>query len=169
MTERAQRFLTWLLPWPAISLLVLIIWLLLNESVSPGQIFLGALLALTAPRLLTTLDMPPLRIRRPWAIVRLLGNVQIDIIISNYRVARTILFSGPGRESGHVLVPLQIRSPYALAALACIVTATPGTAWVSYNPGTGVMLMHVLDVNDADELVAAVTWRYERWLMQVFE
>jgi len=169
MRGRANRFLAWLLPWPAVSALVLTVWLLLNQSLSPGQIFLGLLLALTAPRFLTTLDAPPLRIRRPWALVRLLGNVLPDIFISNYKVTRAILFSGPERQAGHVLVPLSIRSPWSLAMLACILTATPGTAWISFNPQTGLLLMHVLDLKDADELAGAITRRYERWLQQVFE
>lgn len=169
MTGRASRFLAWLLPWPAVSALVLAIWLLLNQSVSPGQIFLGLLLALTAPRLLTMLDTPPLRMRRPWALVRLLGNVLPDIFISNYKVTRAILLSGPERRAGHILVPLSIRSPWSLAMLACIITATPGTAWISFNPQNGLLLMHVLDLKDADELAGAITRRYEQWLLQVFE
>lgn len=169
MIRTVRRFATWLLPWPSVSIAVLVIWLLLNQSVSPGQIVLGLLVALTAPRLLTALDMPPLRLRRPWALVRLMGNVVPDVLISNYKVTRAILFSGEERKSGHVLVPLTIRSPYALSALACILTATPGTAWVTYNPHTGVLLMHVLDRQDADELAAAITRRYEQWLLQVFE
>lgn len=164
-----RRFLTWLLPWPAVSAATLIVWLLLNQSVSPGQIVLGAALALTAPRVLGALDMPPLRLRRPMAALRLLANVLPDIAVSNYRVARAILFGGPEREGGHVLVPLTIRSPYALAVLACILTATPGTAWVSYNPHTGVLLMHVIDRREADTLADAITQRYERWLLEVFE
>lgn len=169
MTGRARRLYAWLLPWPAISALLFVIWLLLNQSVSPGQIFLGILVALTAPRLLTIVDMPPLRMRRPWALVRLLGNVLPDILVSNYKVTRAILFSGRERQPGHVLVPLSVRSPWSLAMLACILTATPGTAWISYNPGDGVLLMHVLDMKDADELAGSITRRYEQWLQQVFE
>lgn len=166
---KTRRFLAWLLPWPAVSAATLIVWLLLNQSLSPGQIVLGALLALTAPRLLTALDMPPLRLKRPWAAIRLIANVLPDIAVSNYRVATAILFNPRERESGHVLVPLTIRSPYSLAVLACILTATPGTAWVTYNPHTGVLLMHVLDKQDANTLADAITRRYERWLLQVFE
>lgn len=169
MMQTVRRFGAWLLPWPSVSVVVLAIWLLLNQSVSAGQIVLGLLVALTAPRLLTTLDMPPLRLRRPWALLRLLGNVVPDVLVSNYKVSWAILFGGDERQSGHVLVPLTIRSPYALSALACILTATPGTAWVTYNPHTGVLLMHVLDRRDADMLADAITRRYERWLLQVFE
>lgn len=166
---KLRRFMTWLLPWPVISALTLAVWLLLNQSVSPGQIVLGLAVALTAPRLLTQLDLPPLRLRRPWGVIRLLGNILPDILVSNYKVTRAILFSGAERESGHVLVPLTIRSPYSLSVLACILTATPGTAWVAYNPHTGVLLMHVLDKKDADTLAEAITRRYEYWLLEVFE
>ena len=70
--------------------------------------------------------------------------------------------------SGFVRVPLDMRDPYGLAALACIITATPGTVWVEYDSAKGTMLLHVLDLIDGDDWVRIIKDRYERRLMEIF-
>jgi multicomponent K+:H+ antiporter subunit E len=62
-----------------------------------------------------------------------------------------------------------MRDPYGLAALACIITATPGTVWVEYDSAQGTMLLHVLDLVDEEEWVRIIKDRYERRLMEIFE
>ena len=39
-----------LLPSPLLSLALTVMWLVLNESVSPGQIILGVVIGVAAPR-----------------------------------------------------------------------------------------------------------------------
>ena len=53
--------------------------------------------------------------------------------------------------------------------LSCIITSTPGTAWVEYAPDTGVLLIHVLDLVAKDEWIALIKNRYESMLMEIFE
>jgi multicomponent K+:H+ antiporter subunit E len=56
-----------------------------------------------------------------------------------------------------------------LAALACIITATPGTLWVEYDSADNTMLLHVLDLIDDEEWVRIIKGRYEKRLMEIFE
>ena len=60
-------------------------------------------------------------------------------------------------------------APYGLAALACIITATPGTLWVEYDSADNTMLLHVLDLIDEEEWVRIIKDRYETRLMEIFE
>jgi multicomponent K+:H+ antiporter subunit E len=57
----------------------------------------------------------------------------------------------------------------ALAVLACIITSTPGTAWAGYDPVSGLLRIHVLDLVDDATWVRTVKERYERRLMEIFE
>ncbi|MFC7544175.1 Na+/H+ antiporter subunit E [Siccirubricoccus deserti] len=68
-----------------------------------------------------------------------------------------------------MLIPLDMRNPYGLAALACIVTATPGTVWVEYDSTRSTMLLHVLDLIDEAQWRQIIKDHYERPLMEVFE
>lgn len=157
------------LPSPPTTLGLLALWLLLNQSVSPGHILLGSILGLLGPFLLKRLDVPPLKLRRPGAILRLLGVFVADMIRSNIAVARVILADHPGRRAGFVWIPLRLRSRYGLAALACLITATPGTSWVSYDPATGMLVIHVLDLTEGDDWSALIERRYVGLLVEIFE
>lgn len=161
--------MTRLLPYPVISALLLAMWLILNQSVSAGHILFGALCAFLGPLALTLLDVPPIRVRRPGAILRLVGTTLVDIVKSNIAVARIVLRPNLKRRAGFVAIPLEMRSPYGLAALACMLTATPGTCWVSLDPADGMLIIHVLDLDDDYDWAAAIKHRYERLLMEIFE
>ncbi len=156
--------------YPILSLCLLGMWLLLNLSLSPGQIVLGAVLAIIGGGLLRAVQTPKQRVRSPLAVIKLALLVLMDIIRSNVAVAIIIL--GPRHKkptSDFINVPLDIRNPYALSVLACIVTATPGTMWVNFSSGNGVLLMHVLDLIDEQAWVETIKGRYERLLKEIFE
>src|SRR3546814_8776365 len=132
------------LPYPLLSLALLVLWLLLNQSLTPGQIILGVVLGLGGALALTALEPPKLRLRRPGAILELLFLVLRDIVRSNIAVAKIIL--GPRRKdlfSGFMIIPLDMRAPHGLATLAIIITATPGTLWVDFVSTRGTLMIHV--------------------------
>lgn len=164
-----------LLPYPLLACGFAALWLLLNESVGAGALLLAAVAAVVGGWLLRPLDLAqarpgaPIR-RRLAAILRLGWVVLAEIVRSNNAVARLILGLGNHRRtSGFVRIPLDMRSPYGLAVLACIVTATPGTVWVEYNSADSTMLLHVLDLVDETQWLGIVKDRYERPLMEIFE
>ena len=102
-------------------------------------------------------------------MLRLAGLVIADIVRSNIAVARIILGLEQRRwTSGFVELPLELRDPYGLATLACIITSTPGTAWAGYDSQASVLTLHVLDIGDAAALVESIKVRYERPLMEIF-
>jgi multicomponent K+:H+ antiporter subunit E len=159
--------LCWLLL--LLPLLLLLLWLLLNQSISPGHILLGAVVGLAGGWGLATLELPRAHVRRPVAICRLAGVVFLDIAKSNLAVARLILGLGRNKaSSGFVEIPLELDHPYGLAVLACIITSTPGTVWVDFDPATRTLTIHVLDVVDEAQWVRTIKDRYERPLLQIF-
>lgn len=156
------------LPFPRISAALLLAWLLLQQSLAPGQLLVGALLALTLPQLLAALGHTRAGAHRPRALLRLAGRVALDVARSNFTVAGLLLRPRP-RRAGFVRIPLTLRQPNGLALLACIVSATPGTIWVDYDAARGVLLLHVLDRADEDIWIDAIRGRYETLLLEIFE
>jgi multicomponent K+:H+ antiporter subunit E len=157
-------------PHPVFSAVLLAIWLLLNQSVSPGQILLGGLAALIGGWSLALLDASSLRPRRLSVAATLAALVVADIIRSNIAVARIILgFGRKGRGAGFVDIPLELRNPYGLAALACIITSTPGTLWVNFEETDGMLTIHVLDLVDEADWIRTIKARYERRLLEIFQ
>lgn len=157
------------LPFPFLSLTFLVLWLLLNQTTSLGQFILGCALALVGGRILLTLQLPRAPVRRLGTLLLLLFLVLVDIIHSNIAVGRIILGLGrQHRTSGFVRIPLDLRNPYGLATLACIITATPGTLWVNFNQQNGVLMIHVLDLIDEGDWISTIKGRYERRLLEIF-
>lgn len=157
---------TVLLLWLALTAM----WLLLNESVALGQVVLGGVFAWAAVRARALLQPAAVVLHRPLAAVALCGIVLADIVRSNVAVAAIVLRRGRGqRVAGFVEIPLATRHPAALATLACIITATPGTAWAGYDVRSNTLTMHVLDLVDGEAAVREIKDRYERRLMEIFE
>lgn len=157
---------------PLVLWLVLVItWLLLNGTVAFGHILLGAFLAWGVVLAVSKIRPLQPRIRNPQVIVRLLFVVLVDIIRSNVGVGRVILGMTGDRKvtAGFMHIPLEMRDPHGLAALSMIVTATPGTVWADFNEGTGVLTLHVLDLQDPEYWIDTIKNRYERPLMEIFE
>ncbi|WP_042422755.1 Na+/H+ antiporter subunit E [Comamonas granuli] len=159
-----------LLPAPLLSCALFVLWLLLNRSASPVSLVGAAVLALGVPLLTRGLRPLPVRIRRPGTIVRLGLRVMWDTTVSNLAVLRFILFPRLRRHpADFVHIPLQLRDPNGLAVLAMIVCITPGTVWAELSLDRSMLLLHVLEVDDAQAIAAHVQQHYERPLMEIFE
>jgi multicomponent K+:H+ antiporter subunit E len=162
--------MNWLLPYPLLSAALLVLWLLLNQSISVGHIVLGSVVAVLASWAMAALRPEKPRIRRPGVALRLLGMVLLDILRSNLAVGRIIVRSRePGVNAGFMTIPLDLRSRHGLAVLAIIITSTPGTIWVEYDAARGTLLLHVLDLVDETVWIRTIKGRYERMLMEIFE
>lgn len=157
-----------IVPYPLLTLSLFVMWILLT-GFSPGHVFLGALVALLVARVMLTLRPEPPKIRFSMAMIKLAGIVIADIVRSNIAVGRIVLFRPAGQQSGFMEFPTELRSPYALAVLAIIITATPGTLWLQHDAQRHRVLIHVLDLVDPDEWVTLIRDRYERLLMEIFE
>lgn len=160
------------LPHPILSLGLFGASLLLSGSTAPPSLALALLMALAAPQIMRALDVEPVRLRKPLTLLSFAGVVAWDIIRSNWEVALVVLglnASRDSRVSGFVHIPLEMRDRYGLAVLAVVITSTPGTIWVEYEDATGVLLLHILDLQDGDDWCARIKDRYERRLMEIFE
>lgn len=157
------------IPHPLVSVFLLFTWLMLTRF-SLGHLVLGSLIALGAGWSMSALHPASAHIRRWRVIPRLLAYLFVDIIRSNIEVTRLILTEGrSGRTSGLIVFPLQLRDANALACLALILTATPGTAWLEYASESGDLTLHVFDGRQAERYRAAIRDRYEPMLMEIFE
>lgn len=158
-----------ILPYPVLAASLLVMWLLLN-GLSLGHVVLGAIVALAASKAMTALEPAKPRLQRWGQIPVLIAVVFIDILHSNIAVLGIVLRGRRGQKnSGFLAIPLDLRDKTGLAILACIITSTPGTAWVDYHSGRNELLIHVLDLSDPEGLSRDIKQRYESRLMEIFE
>lgn len=157
------------IPYPFLSLVLVVLWLMLTRF-SLGYLILGTALSLVAGWAYSALHPVKPRVRRWRVVPQLIATLFWDIIRSNIAVARLLLTEGrSGRRSAFIQVPLQIRNQNALALLAIILTATPGTAWLEYDSTKGTLTLHIFDAAEADYYHDVIGKTYEPMLLEIFE
>ncbi len=161
----ARRISPGLVAWLAV------LWLLLNQTIAPGQVVLALVVGVALAWLTSALRPLGARIRNPHVIVSLLITVFVDVVRSNIAVAAIVYgIAGPRRvRSGFLKIPLELRDPHGLAGLSMIVTSTPGTVWVELAPDSSWVTLHILDLRDEEYWINWIKNRYERPLMRIFE
>lgn len=159
-----------LIPSPPLSIALLAVWLVLNQSVHPATVLFGALLAIVVPLITKGLRPATVRMRHPRTALRLLGIALHDLVASALTVAHRLLVRRTQElRPSFVQVPLRLRDPNGLAVLSMLVTLAPGTAWGELSLDGSLLLLHVFDLADEAAFIAMVQQRYEKPLMEIFE
>ena len=158
-----------ILPYPLLIIFLIIMWLSLT-SFTLGQLLIATVVALIAAQAMAALQPAKARLKRWKSLLKLTGIVLHDIVRSNIAVTKIILQGNKrARKSGFMTIPLDLRDPTGLTALAIIITSTPGTAWLDYNSARGILLLHIFDLVDETVWLDLIKNRYERLLLEIFE
>lgn len=168
------------LPSPFLSTLLFFVWLYLNNSISAGHVVLALFVAIVIPLMTSPFRTEQPVIVRPILAFRHLMLVLYDIVTANMQVA--ILILGPNKKltPGFVKIPLDIKHNTSITILASTVSLTPGTVSAEVLPWreslvTGktaeqrFLLIHVLNLEDEEELINTIKTRYEAPLMEIFK
>jgi multicomponent K+:H+ antiporter subunit E len=159
-----------LFPHPLLTLLLVLVWLALVNSVTLGGIVFGLIVATLVP--LFTAAYWPTRpvIRRPFRFAAYILLVIWDILVANVTVARIVLFMPNSRlRPAFVTVPLDLRTPEAITMFAGTITMTPGTVSADLSADGRALLIHCLHAPDPSGIADEVKTRYERRLKEIFE
>ncbi len=157
-----------ILPQPLLSLMLLLSWLVINNSIQPGSIVMGAIVALVIPWITHRFWEIHARVRNPLALLGYLGVVLVDIIRANFVVGRQVL--GPNRvlRSQLFRLDLDLQGALPISILAATITLTPGTVSCRISPDQSHLWVHALHADDASEEIAEIKRRYESRLIRVF-
>jgi multicomponent K+:H+ antiporter subunit E len=158
-----------ILPSPLLSAALFGLWLLLNDTVSPGHLLMAGVLAIGMPLLSASLRPQQANVGNARLLPRLILRVGRDVIVSAIEVARDIVrapWHAP--HSAFVRIPLELRDSHALASLAIITTVVPGTVWAELAPDRSWVLLHVWNLDDEASFIARYKSRYEHPLMEIF-
>ncbi|HHX90360.1 MAG TPA: Na+/H+ antiporter subunit E [Paracoccus sp.] len=157
-------------PQPILSLVLVVVWVLLVNTLTLNAVVFGAILGLIVPWITRAYwpDVP--RLRHPLKIAGFILIALYDIVVANIQVARILLFMPEAaRRPGWVTVPIELRSPEAITVLAGIITMTPGTLSADFAADNRSILVHCLHATDLDEVRDDIKHRYERRLKEIFE
>ncbi|MAF15043.1 MAG: Na+/H+ antiporter subunit E [Marinomonas sp.] len=156
-----------LFPMPFHSLLLFSVWLLMNNSISPGHIVLAAFFAISIPLLVNSMRDEQPKILKPWLALRYFFMVLKDILVANMQVA--VLVLGPIRklQPGFVAIPLDLTSDVGITVLASTVSLTPGTVSVEVSEDKCWLYVHALHLDNEQDLIDEVKQRYEQPIKEI--
>jgi multicomponent K+:H+ antiporter subunit E len=157
-----------ILPSIPLTIMVVVFWLLMSDSFTVGEFVLGLVLGVVIPLFAARLDREFARIGTLRPLPKLVAVTLWDILMSNIEVAAQVL----GRESklhpGFIWIPLDIANIHGIAALTSMITLTPGTVSAALSDDRKYLLVHVLNLQDEQKLIAEIKRRYEAPLMEIF-
>lgn len=159
-----------ILPHPFLTLTLIVVWQMLVNKLTLGNLILGAIFGLVIPVITSPYwpNRPDLR-----SLPRIVEYVLVvlwDICVANVQVAMIILFkSNANTKPAWVTIPLDLHTPEAITVLAGTITMTPGTVSSDLSADGRSLLVHCLDAPDPDAVRDEIKRRYERRLKEIFE
>lgn len=156
-------------PHATLSVFMLLLWLLLVNEVSSGQIVLGAILAWAIPYLTQGFWPESMTVRRPLVALKFIMVVLWDIVIANVNLVVLILGPGKRLQPAFMYLPLDIEQEFTITLLASTISLTPGTVSADLSMDGRYLLVHSLHVTDINAAVTQIKQRYETPLKEIFE
>ena len=164
------RAFQWLFPHPLLTVLLAVVWVLLQNKVTSGMVVFGLILGIIIPR--ATAVWWPDRPRgiRFGKFISYMLIVLWDILVANIQVAWIVLTRPNSKlRPAWVVIPLELQQPEAISILAGTITLTPGTVSADLSSGGHSLLVHALDTDNPDDVRDQIKQRYERRLKEIFE
>jgi multicomponent K+:H+ antiporter subunit E len=159
----------WVLPHPFLTLILTIVWIVLQNDISAGMIVFGLILGIIIPWGTSVWwpDQPhSFKLGKMFSYSLI---VMWDIMVANVQVAWIVLTrSNASLRPAWVIVPLDLRQPEAITILAGTITLTPGTVSADLSDEGHSLLVHALDTDDPDAVRDEIKQRYERRLKEIF-
>jgi len=164
-----MRAFRWLMPHPFLTLILAVVWILLQNQFSAGMFVFGIILGILIPWMTSIWWPDTPKGFRLGKMIRYSFMVIWDIMVANVQVA-WIVISVPNAKlkPAWIVVPLELRQPEAITVLAGTITLTPGTVSADLSDEGHSLLVHVLHTNDPDSVRDEIKNRYERRLLEIF-
>ncbi|MEM9583737.1 MAG: Na+/H+ antiporter subunit E [Pseudomonadota bacterium] len=159
----------WLFPHPSLTLILTVVWTLLQNDISAGMVVFGLILGIIIPVLTSAWWPDRPRGFRLGKMLIYISIVMWDIIVANMQVAWIVLTVPNSKlRPAWVVVPLDIRQPEAISVLAGTITLTPGTVSSDLSNAGHSLLVHTLHTDDPDAVREEIKNRYEARLKEIF-
>lgn len=159
-----------ILPHPLLTVTLIVVWQMLVNKLTLGNLLLGAILGLIIPVITSPYWPNRPRLRSVPRIISYVLLVIWDIIVANFQVAYIVLFKANANiKPAWISIPLDLRTPEAITVLAGTITLTPGTVSSDLSADGRSLLVHCLDAPDPDSVRDDIKNRYERRLKEIFE
>jgi len=155
------------LPMPFHSLLLFVVWLLLNNTLAFGHILLALFFAWAIPKLVSMLKHGHPTIKKPWLALRYALLVMKDILVANIEVALIVLGPLNKIHPSFIAIPLDIKSDLGVTLFASTISLTPGTVSTEISEDRKWLYVHALHMDNPEQMIKEAKERYEVPLKEI--
>ena len=129
-----------------------VIWLLLKGDGSPGNFFVGLILAMILIYFLRRTYHQERSFRRVGDIAHFLINFTRELIVANIQVLKIVLSPRISIRPGIIAFKTECKTPLGITLLANSITLTPGTLSVDISEDQTTIFIHTLDIENPDQV-----------------
>ncbi|WP_299024298.1 Na+/H+ antiporter subunit E [uncultured Sulfitobacter sp.] len=163
------RLFHWLFPHPLLTLILAVVWILLQNEFSAGMAVFGLIIGIIIARITAAFWPERPAGFRMGKMISYALMVLWDIMVANVQVAWIVLTVPNSKlKPAWITIPLELRSPEAITLLAGTITLTPGTVSADLSESGHHLLVHVLHTDDPDAERDGIKSRYEARLKEIF-
>ncbi|MGH2585974.1 MAG: Na+/H+ antiporter subunit E [Dehalococcoidia bacterium] len=149
------------------NILLAVVWAAITGNFDPGNLVLGFVLGFLvlflARRVIGTANYAP----RLLQAVGLAGFFLGELVLANLRVASDVLRPHPRMRPGVIAIPLDAYTDAEIVLLANLITVTPGSLSLDVSADRQTLYLHVMNVDDPEEVRRNVKEGFERRILAV--
>jgi multicomponent Na+:H+ antiporter subunit E len=151
----------------AANLLLAFVWSVMTEQLTLPSLGSGFFLGYVLLLFLHPLLGDSRYFGKVGQVLRFGGFFVKELIVANLRVAWHVVTPASFFKPGIVAVPLEPMSALEVTLLANVITLTPGSFSVDLSEDRRTLYVHVMDVDDPDQVRLHIKAEYERPLLEV--
>lgn len=140
------------MPLATLVLSISAIWLLLRGDASPGNFFVGLILALISILFLRRTYNQERSFRRVGGIIHFIINFTRELIVANIQVLKIVLSPKLNIRPAIIAFKTDCKTPLGLTLLANSITLTPGTLSIDISEDQSNIYIHILDMENPDRV-----------------
>jgi len=157
------------MPLATLALTISVIWLLLRGDGSPGNFFVGLLLAGILIHFLRRTYQQERAFRRVGDIVHFIIYFIRELIVANVQVLKVVLSPNLNIRPGIIAYKTECTTPLGITVLANSITLTPGTLSVDISEDHSTIFVHTLDIDHPDTVCDGIRRGLEEPVKGAFE
>ena len=157
------------MPLATLALSIAMIWLFMRGDASPGNFFVGLILAFALILFLRRTYQQERAFRRWGDITRFIVHFAWEVIVANIQVLRIVLSPRLHIRPGIIAYKTECKTPLSITSLANSITLTPGTLSVDISNDDSIIFVHTLDIDDSDNVRESIRRGLEEPVKGAFE
>jgi multicomponent Na+:H+ antiporter subunit E len=149
------------------NLLLALAWAAVRGNFNLANLSLGFLMGYVLLWITRRGQAPSTYHQRVFRFLSFLGFYLWELLLSNLRVARDVLFPGRFMRPGVIAVPLECRTDTEIALLSNLITLTPGTLSVDVSTDRKVLYIHAMYIGEPEVFRREIKDGLERRVLEV--